>query len=486
MQQLKELLDVAVASSSYDLGHTRPGDDGFVTYYGQRPDEVISAQQLREIIERRTWQDKEYEMANRARLSVPSSSLAQIADFVRAELGHCVDSSTDRIGHAFPGSNSFGIITAQPDGVSKSTSISNVPHFAEALVGGAAFLGTERVASLIAGWADNEPVVFKTRVLLNGMGLLAEPLSPMDGIRIESLPLSSSNFTFFLPRTKGRSLGDYLARMVITIDHLTTPALFHPRNEKQVQTSRATDMPGIDATTVCAALSLEADIHADIAFFWTDFGELVAFSKGHKNSIWSTGQQHYRSHSYTNVTIKPESHPDGPALVFADDWTLEITEEELGRNLAALAGERSSRLRVAASRWQSTKNTRASLADRFIDLRIALESLYLRDFTNEQSQEMRFRLALFAAWHLGADYEDRKTIRKKLRDAYDTASKAVHLGHVESTQQNRDLLSDAQALCRRGALRLLKDGAPQDWGNLILGADEQSQQKQTTVTPNDC
>ena len=126
MQQLKELLDVAVASSSYDLGQTRPKDDGFVTHHGQRPDEVISAQQLRETIERRTWQDKEYEMAYRARLSVPSSSLTQISDFVRAELDHCVDSSTVRIGHAFPGSNSSGTITFQPDGVSKSTSISNV------------------------------------------------------------------------------------------------------------------------------------------------------------------------------------------------------------------------------------------------------------------------------------------------------------------------------------------------------------------------
>ena len=474
MQQLKELLDEAVARTSFDLGHTRPGDDGFVTYYRQEPDEVISAQQLRELLERRTWQDKEYEMANRARLSVPSSSLAQVADFVRAELDHCVDSSTDRIGHAFPGRDSFGIFTTQPDGVSRSTSVSQVPHLAEALVRGAAFLGTERVATLLAGWAGNEPVVFKTRVLLNGKGLLAEPLSPMDGIRIESLPLSGRQFTFFLPRTKGRSLGDYLARMVITIDHLTTPALFHPSNANQVRTSRATAMPGIDATTVCTALSLEADIHADIAFFWTDFGELVAFGKGHKNAIWSTDEQHYRGHSYTNVTIKPESHSDGPSMVLADDWTLEIAEEELGRTLAALAGERSDQLRVAASRWQSTKNTRASLADRFIDLRIALESLYLRDFLNEQSQEMRFRLALFGAWHLGTDYEDRKTIRKKLRDAYDTASKAVHSGHVESTQENRDLLSDAQALCRRGALRLLKDGAPQDWGDLILGADEQT------------
>ena len=476
MQQLKELLDVAVASSSYDLGHTRPEDDGFTTYYGQRPDEVISAHQLRELFQHRTWQDREYEMANRARLSVPSSSLAQVADFVRAELDNCVDSSTDRIGHAFPGRNSFGIITGQPDGISRSTSISSVPHFAEALVRAAAILGAERVASLLAGWADNEPAVFKTRVLLNGTGILAEPLSPVDGIRIESLPLSSRQFTFFLPRPKGRSLMDYLARMVITIDHLTTPALFDPTDGQQVQTSQAIAIRGIDAATVCTALSLEADIHADIAFRWTDFGELVAFGKGHENAIVSSGQQHYRSHSYTNIRMnpRPNSHPDGPSMVLDDDWTLEVNEEELGRTLAALAGEGSDQLRVAASRWQSTKNTRASLADRFIDLRIALESLYLRDFRNEQSQEMRFRLALFGAWHLGTDYEDRKTIRKKLRDAYDTASKAVHSGHVESTQENRDLLSDAQALCRRGALRLLKDGAPQDWGDLILGADEQT------------
>ena len=481
MQRLIELLDAAAASSTFDIGHTKPEDDGLVTYYGQKLDEVISAQQLRELIENRRWQDSEHEIANRARMSAPSSSLARIADLLRAEFEHCVDSSTDRIGHSFPIRDSMHLFTAQPDGVARFTSVCQVPLFAEALVRGAVLLGAERVATLLGGWADSEPAAFKTRVLLNATGLLAEPLMPMDGIRIESLPLSARQFTFFLPRTKSRTLGDYLARMVVTIDHSTAPALFHPNHEQQVRTSRATAMPGIDATTICTALSLEADIHADIAFFWTDFGELVAFSNGHKNSTWSFGQQHYRNHSYTNLTIKPESHPDGPAMMLDDDWTLEIEEQELGRTLAALAGERSHPMRVAASRWQSTKDTHASLENRFIDLRIALESLYLSSFRNKKNatnQEMRFRLALFGAWHLGADYEDRKTIRKKLLDAYDTASKAVHLGYVESTQENRDLLSDAQALCRRAALRLLKDDERQDWGDLVLGAYEQTSHSQ--------
>ena len=472
MPQLQELLDEAVASSSFDLGHTTPTDDDSVTSYGQRPDEVIAARQIRELVQPQTWQDKEYQRASRARLSVPPPLLAQIAEFVRAELDHCVDTSTDRIGHSFPSDTSGGsFITTQPDGITRSTSVSEVPDFAQALVRGAAFLGPERAARLLAGWADDEPVAFKTRVLLNGEGILAEPLSPMDGIGIESLPLSSHQFPYFLPRTKGRSLGDYLARMVITIDHLTAPALFHPSNQRQVQASRATAVPGIDAATICTALSLEADTYVDIAFSWTDFGELVAFNKGYDNAIWSAGQQRYRGRSYTNMTITHVSQPRGTSMALDDDWTLQITDEELGRNLAALADDQ---LRVAASRWQSSKNTSASLEDRYIDLRIALESLYLRDFLNENSQEMRFRLAVFGAWHLGADFADRRTIRKKLRDAYDRASGAVHLGIVENTPENRDLLSDAQALCRRGALRLIADGEPQDWGDLILGADEQT------------
>ena len=77
-------------------------------------------------------------------------------------------------------------------------------------------------------------------------------------------------------------------------------------------------------------------------------------------------------------------------------------------------------LEVPIQRWIKSK-TDQLLPDRFIDLRIALESLYLKDFFNEHSQEMRFRLSLFGAWHLGSEIGDRRLIRKRLRDAYDVA-----------------------------------------------------------------
>ena len=459
MQHMRELMDQAVASSSFDLGDGRP---------------AISVQQLRDLVKRRTWQDREYKLAHGAQLSVASSPLTQFAEFLRSQLEHLVDLSTDRIGHSLPAGSSSTAITAQPDGVTRYTAVSEVSSFAKALIRGAAFLGTERVATLLTGWANDKPVHFKTRVLLNGAGILSVPLSPMDGIRIESLPLSGSQIAFPVPTTGRRSLGDYLARTVITVDHSTTPGLFHPRNAPQVQASRATAIPDVDEATVCAAISLEADTHFNIAFYWTDFTDLAAFSKAHERGVWSMGEQRFRSHSYTNATFRSASHLEGPSMELADDWTLDITEEELGRTLAALAGAPSERLRVAATRWQRSQNTAAGLEDRFIDLRIALESLYLIDIPGDTNQEMSFRLALYGAWHLGTDYQDRRTIRKALRDAYGTASKAVHRGHVKSTPITRNLLSEAQALCRRGTLRLLKDGEPQDWESLILGADEQS------------
>ena len=111
-------------------------------------------------------------------------------------------------------------------------------------------------------------------------------------------------------------------------------------------------------------------------------------------------------------------------MVPFDDLPLQCLDgEELGRTAAAL-GRADRKLRIATDRWRRSKRPDARLEDRYIDLRIALESLYLNDFVTEHSSEMRFRLSLFGAWHLAEDLEERRRIRKVLRDAYDTASGA--------------------------------------------------------------
>ena len=111
-----------------------------------------------------------------------------------------------------------------------------------------------------------------------------------------------------------------------------------------------------------------------------------------------------------------------------------------------------------------------AIVDQLIELRIALEALYLKDFTNERSQEMRFRLALFGAWHLGETFARRQAIRKTLRDAYDKASGAVHTGEVPVGAHAT--LKKARNLCREGILKLLEEEPLVDWGDMILGPDQ--------------
>ena len=121
--------------------------------------------------------------------------------------------------------------------------------------------------------------------------------------------------------------------------------------------------------------------------------------------------------------------------------------------------------------WRPAANGMTTGKRHFIDLRIALEAIFLKEITGEKNQEMRFRLALNGAWYLGNGLEERQTIRKTLRAVYDKASTAVHEGYVEVSKDNRELLADGQRLCRSGILKLLKEGSPDDWGKLILGVN---------------
>lgn len=166
-----------------------------------------------------------------------------------------------------------------------------------------------------------------------------------------------------------------------------------------------------------------------------------------------------------------ENWQTGVVTVSPGDQALsDLDEAELGHTITALMEMTNKRARVSAARLAESKDSRQDLVDQYVDLRMALEALLLRDFTNEQSQEMRFRLSLIGAWFLGQDFEDRRRIRKTLRNAYDTASGAVHTGDIETTEANRVLLTDAQGLCREGILKLLRDGPPPNWGDLVLGS----------------
>ena len=108
-----------------------------------------------------------------------------------------------------------------------------------------------------------------------------------------------------------------------------------------------------------------------------------------------------------------------------------------------------------------------SLPDCFIELRVALEALYLR---KGDMGELKFRLATYGAWHLGSNFDERRRYHTTISRMYNLASKAVHTGEIENKPGTLDILTDTQNLCREGILKRLKEKEKPKWEDMILGA----------------
>ena len=134
------------------------------------------------------------------------------------------------------------------------------------------------------------------------------------------------------------------------------------------------------------------------------------------------------------------------------------------------------RLQIAIDRWVRSWTNEDSV-DSIIDLGIAFEVLYVPD---SGRGEIRFKLAVRAAWHLGKDKEDRNKLLKQLKQIYDHRSKAVHSGQPdppvkfgEDEVSISEFIARARDVCRKSIMKVLYDRRFPDWNSLILGSEEE-------------
>ena len=197
-------------------------------------------------------------------------------------------------------------------------------------------------------------------------------------------------------------------------------------------------------SNLCHALSLIHDTFVNWRILWSTCEDWRAFGDNQREVMWHTGSDR----SPATATLSSYSFSEAYRL-----FRKRLDSKRVGVD-------------IAIDRWVESKRE-VGLSDQFIDLRIALESLYL----SESGSELSFRLATHGAWHLGTKFEERQVHYKTLRDAYSTASTAVHTGSIEHTERNLQLLADAQGLCRQGILKRLDESKDPDWNALILGKE---------------
>ena len=135
----------------------------------------------------------------------------------------------------------------------------------------------------------------------------------------------------------------------------------------------------------------------------------------------------------------------------------------------ALTESRRDELRVPMYRL-NTAMRRRNRVDASIDLGIALESMFLRDLSDDRG-ELTFRLRVRGTRWLGSNPDERRHLSTLFADLYSTRSRAVHSGRVPDTTRGRpttELLEEGYKVTARALVALITGGDP-DWDTVTFG-----------------
>ena len=456
METLKQILQSVLAHVTFDPDWAAAA----VGMVMRKPEEHVAPGRLRRLHASACWRNDEWRRIRHAIPTIPAPLRARLIACLRQILDAWLDAD-GRIGHAFPAGRVGNSSAAQNGDVWDVQYVSSLESFAEGLVRGAVILGIERVCSHLADWTRGASVPLRITGILDSLAL-DRPVSPGRGIRVEPLPAASDQLPADLPDRPGLAHYAYLSRTLVSVDAEAAPALFHPQDPAAAAGAvRTTLKADLSVEDISKALSLLCDESHPPAFLWHDQGKLAALGPlGHGWEYDGTGQLGVLRHT-DRLRYDPNT-----AAVTLDRQTRNLDDKRL-RRLVAGMGSCDRSVQIAMDRWMRAKGGRTDPADRLIDMRIALESLFL---PNDQ-RGARLSLALYGAWYLGPGPQERKELFEKFRRAYGAGSGAVHRGEVVDDARGRVALADGLDLCRQGILKMLTEGSPAPWPDMVLGVD---------------
>ena len=372
-------------------------------------------------------------------VAVPDPLKVRLADEMRLRLRSYVNPETDCVGNGL--TYVLGGMLDPP-----------LEGFVQNVVCAAAALGTSRAAQLLSDWSDGMPVLYQRRAVLVGGTVERSIELPEEGIQIDRMPTSMDEMTSVVPPTLKyfvSSMGSdsVLGKPVLSVACSLGPIFYMPDGVAgaKIRGEWAHGrLPEFSIDAFCEALSLASNGCIQPKHEWSHAPDLALF-------VTAAGGSMYR----TDV-------PDARGGVILTQRQLEDARELFLMRVGLSERTRRS-LNVSIHRWTKSKGA-SSTQNRLIELRIALEALYLKD----AGGEMSYRIATRGAWHLGVSGEERKTIFSVLRNVYDLASKVVHARKIRNSQEEQDkILEDGQDACRGGILKVLKQGEP-NWDEVIL------------------
>ena len=120
---------------------------------------------------------------------------------------------------------------------------------------------------------------------------------------------------------------------------------------------------------------------------------------------------------------------------------------------SVLSNENKDLKSVAITRWFKSMAHNSSMEDKFIDLRIALEAIFIppgNDFG-----EKAFKLSSICAWYLGKNVDKRKEYFNKVRKFYRKSSNIIHASESKVNNEEFKLLEEIQYICCKSIISVI-------------------------------
>jgi hypothetical protein len=121
-------------------------------------------------------------------------------------------------------------------------------------------------------------------------------------------------------------------------------------------------------------------------------------------------------------------------------------------------------LRVPIDRLNQAQR-RIDIADRIIDLGIAIEAIFLRDSSG--TTELSYRVRVRAARFLRIEPMERDQVFNQFGNLYELRSRAVHDGQIKATSKNIEMIRQGTAIIAESLMKLIDKG-PVDWRNVEM------------------
>ena len=343
------------------------------------------------------------------------------------------------------------------------TPVISVEDFTKILVRSAVALGIERLTNLIADWLKGESPSYEAHTIFAGLSPQGS-VNMSNKVRLRPIPTESGGIDPDLPSRVKRLFGatelSSLVHMtVVSVDRaldqvrpLYRPSDAEGQNSELLRASRD-EFLHIIALKQALSLAFNAPIVPIVD--WRDYGDLLPFNSGELGATLFPSRQNHEVFSTFTLLY---SHVD----VGADQLAL------AERLIEKLSAENTSRLGLylPITKWLGSKLRRQRFEDRLVDLRTALESLFLSD---GEDGEITYRLSVRAALRLAEDVQTRRQYLRDMKSFYGLASRAVHGRSVKIDDKYGRLLTFAQDVCRKEIFRRLEDGKRPNWDDITLG-----------------